>query len=35
LRPVEALATGAGLVILTWAIFVKALGLTIRVWPEW
>jgi hypothetical protein len=35
LRPVEALATGVGLVIATWAIFVKALSLTIRVWPEW
>ena len=35
LRPVEALATAVGLVILTWAVFVKALGLTIRVWPEW
>ena len=35
LRPAEAIATGAGLVIVTWAIFVKALNLTIRIWPEW
>jgi hypothetical protein len=35
LRPAEAIASAVGLVILTWAIFVKALGLTIRVWPEW
>jgi hypothetical protein len=34
LRPLEAAATGAGLIAATWAIFVKGLGLTIRVWPE-
>jgi putative tricarboxylic transport membrane protein len=35
LRAVEAITTGIVLVLLTWGIFVKALGLTIRVWPEW
>jgi hypothetical protein len=29
------LAAGILLTFLTWAIFVKAIGLTIRVWPEW
>ena len=35
LRPREAVAAGILLTFLTWAIFVWALGLTIRVWPEW
>lgn len=34
LRPVEAIATGIFLTLMIWAIFVSALGLTIRVWPE-
>jgi putative tricarboxylic transport membrane protein len=35
LRLREGLAAGILLTFLTWAIFVKAIGLTIRVWPEW
>ena len=34
LRPAEVIAAGLVLTFLTWAIFVWALGLTIRVWPE-
>jgi hypothetical protein len=35
LRPAEAIGTGLVLVLLTWLIFVKALGLPIPIWPEW
>jgi putative tricarboxylic transport membrane protein len=35
LRPADVIAAGLVLTFLTWAIFVWALGLTIRVWPEW
>jgi hypothetical protein len=35
LRPREVVGAGLLLTFLTWAIFVWALGLTIRVWPEW
>jgi hypothetical protein len=35
LRPGDVIAAGLVLTFLTWAIFVWALGLTIRVWPEW
>jgi putative tricarboxylic transport membrane protein len=34
LRPREAVAAGLLLTFLTWGIFVRALGLTIPVWPE-
>src|SRR5262245_33284717 len=30
----EVLATALGLILLSWAIFVRGLGLTIPVWPE-
>jgi putative tricarboxylic transport membrane protein len=35
LRPVEVIGAALLLTFMTWAIFVWALGLTIRVWPEW
>jgi hypothetical protein len=35
LRSVEVIGAGIVLTFLTWAIFVWALGLTIRIWPEW
>ncbi len=35
LRPMEVIAAGLLLTFATWAIFVWALGLPIRVWPEW
>jgi hypothetical protein len=31
----ETFAAAAGLSVLTWAIFVLGLGLTIPVWPDW
>jgi hypothetical protein len=31
----ETIAAAAGLSVLTWAIFVLGLGLTIPVWPDW
>jgi hypothetical protein len=34
LRPWETLAAAAVLVVLSWAIFILGLGLTIPVWPE-
>ena len=34
LRPRDVIAAGIVLTFMTWAIFVWALGLTIRVWPE-
>jgi putative Mn2+ efflux pump MntP len=35
LRPVETAIAALGLIILSWAIFIFGLGLTIPVWPEW
>ena len=35
LRPVETLAAAVVLIVLSWAIFILGLGLTIPVWPEW
>jgi putative tricarboxylic transport membrane protein len=35
LRLVDVIGAGLLLTFMTWAIFVWALGLTIRVWPEW
>ena len=35
LRPVETLAAALVLIVLSWAIFILGLGLTIPVWPEW
>jgi hypothetical protein len=31
----EAAAAALGLIVLSWAIFILGLGLTIPVWPEW
>jgi hypothetical protein len=31
----ETAAAAAGLVILSWAVFILGLGLTIPVWPDW
>jgi hypothetical protein len=35
LRPFETLAAAAVLILLSWAIFILGLGLTIPVWPDW
>ena len=35
LRPVETLIAAVVLIVLSWAIFIVGLGLTIPVWPEW
>jgi putative tricarboxylic transport membrane protein len=35
LRLREVVAAGAVLTLMTWAIFIRGLGLTIPVWPEW
>ncbi len=35
LRPLETLAAALVLIVLSWAIFILGLGLTIPVWPEW
>jgi hypothetical protein len=35
LRPLETLAAAVVLIVLSWAIFILGLGLTIPVWPEW
>ena len=35
LRPVETAIAALGLIVLSWAIFIFGLGLTIPVWPEW
>jgi hypothetical protein len=34
IKPWEALAAAVGLIVLTWAIFILGLGLTIPVWPD-
>jgi hypothetical protein len=34
IKPWEALATALGLIVLSWAIFILGLGLTIPVWPD-
>ncbi len=35
LKPVETLAAALALIVLSWAVFILGLGLTIPVWPEW
>jgi putative tricarboxylic transport membrane protein len=35
LRPLETLSAALVLIVLSWAIFIVGLGLTIPVWPEW
>ena len=35
LRPIETLVAALVLIVLSWAIFILGLGLTIPVWPEW
>jgi len=35
LRPAETILAALVLIALSWGIFIFALGLTIRVWPEW
>jgi hypothetical protein len=35
LRPVETLVAALVLIVLSWAIFIVGLDLTIPVWPEW
>src|SRR6266508_2334517 len=35
LKPVETLIAALVLIVLSWAIFILGLGLTIPVWPEW
>ncbi len=35
LRPLETAAAALVLIVLSWAIFILGLGLTIPVWPEW
>jgi hypothetical protein len=35
LKPLETLAAALVLIMLSWAIFIMGLGLTIPVWPEW
>jgi len=34
IKPWEAAATALGLILLSWAIFIDGLGLTIPVWPD-
>ena len=34
IKPWEALAAAVGLIVLSWAIFIFGLGLTISVWPD-
>ena len=35
LRPLETVIAALVLIVLSWAIFIFGLGLTIPVWPEW
>jgi hypothetical protein len=35
LRPLEVVLAAAGLIALSWAIFIAGLGLTMPVWPDW
>jgi hypothetical protein len=35
LKPWEALAAAAGLIVMSWAIFIVGLGLPIPIWPDW
>jgi hypothetical protein len=35
LRPVETAVAALVLIVLSWAIFIVGLGVTIPVWPEW
>ena len=35
LKPVETILAALVLIVLSWAIFIMGLGLTIPVWPEW
>jgi putative tricarboxylic transport membrane protein len=34
IKPWEAAATALGLILLSWAIFIEGLGLTIPIWPD-
>jgi hypothetical protein len=35
LRPLEAAVAALALIVLSWAIFIFGLGLTLPVWPDW
>ena len=35
LRPLETALAAVVLIVLSWAVFIAGLGLTIPVWPEW
>ena len=35
IKPWEALAVALGLIVLSYAVFILGLGLTIPVWPDW
>ena len=35
LKPWETAAAAAGLIVLSWSIFIFGLGLPIPVWPDW
>ena len=35
LRPLETILAAVTLIVLTWGIFIRGLGLTIPVWPVW
>ena len=35
LRVVETVVAGLVLIVLSWAIFIVGLGITVPVWPEW
>lgn len=35
LKPVETAIAAAALILLSWAVFIFGLGLTIPVWPDW
>jgi hypothetical protein len=35
LKAWEAAAAAAGLIVLSWTIFIAGLGLTIPIWPDW
>lgn len=35
LRPIETIIAAVVLIVLSWAIFIVGLGITVPVWPEW
>jgi hypothetical protein len=35
LRPLETAIAAVALIVMSWAIFIVGLGLTLPVWPEW